>query len=211
MNNKIFIVRHGETDWNKEGKIQGSTDTELNNTGKKQAQQMAKILNIKSIDLVISSPLKRAYKTAQIISKNDKPIITEFDLREREFGSIEGSSYEDLKLHYYKLNGGKTSENEKFDLFKSFELFDDVETKDSVKHRAKKAVSRYVENNKGKNLLFVTHGAVIKTLLYSFLSIPEDIDRPFMIPNCTCLELTSKKNKLFMSGYYHSESFSPNS
>ena len=64
----IYIVRHGQTDWNVEGRNQGRTDIELNETGIKQAEEIAKKLEGKKFDMVFSSPLKRAYKTAQIIS-----------------------------------------------------------------------------------------------------------------------------------------------
>ena len=66
---KVWIIRHGQTDWNKNGKIQGSTDIELNETGIKQAEEVIPTFNEHNFDLIISSTLKRAMKTAQIINR----------------------------------------------------------------------------------------------------------------------------------------------
>ena len=73
---KLYVMRHGQTDWNVAGKIQGSTDIELNETGIKQAEATKEKLLGENIDVIISSPLKRARKTAEIIaSGRDIPLI----------------------------------------------------------------------------------------------------------------------------------------
>ena len=64
---KIYVVRHGQTDWNVAGKCQGRTDIELNNTGIEQAKNTKEQLKNYNIDLIICSPLKRAIKTAEIL------------------------------------------------------------------------------------------------------------------------------------------------
>ena len=68
--NKLFIVRHGETDWNVKKLLQGKTDIELNENGIKQAEELIYKLDFNNIDIVISSPLKRAKQTATIIVSN---------------------------------------------------------------------------------------------------------------------------------------------
>ena len=65
---KITVIRHGETDWNAVGKIQGKTDIPLNTNGREQARITARLLSKHNIDVIISSPLKRAVETAEIIS-----------------------------------------------------------------------------------------------------------------------------------------------
>ena len=64
---KIYVVRHGETDWNNNGIMQGNTDVLLNQTGIEQGLKVKKILENERIDICMSSPLKRAYDTAKII------------------------------------------------------------------------------------------------------------------------------------------------
>ena len=84
---KIYIIRHGQTNWNKKGIIQGQKDIELNETGIKQAEKQIKTFNEKNIDLIISSTLKRASLTAQTISREkETKIIYDDKLKERCFG-----------------------------------------------------------------------------------------------------------------------------
>lgn len=75
----FYLVRHGQTDWNRAGKIQGTTDIPLNETGRKQAEQLATVLKERSgypaktrIDAVYASPLARAFQTAEILAKEEK-------------------------------------------------------------------------------------------------------------------------------------------
>ena len=92
----IYIVRHGKTDWNKEGRYQGRIDVVLNSEGISQAiKRRCKIADIK-FDKVFSSPSKRAYKTAQIICDND--IITDYRLIKRCNGKLEVKLKNEIKL-----------------------------------------------------------------------------------------------------------------
>ncbi len=105
---KLLLTRHGQTGWNVEGKIQGQTDTELNETGIKQAEVIREKLFNQKIDIIISSPLKRARKTAEIIARGrDIPIIIDERLSERDFGEFEGKTREEFdfdEIWNYKLN-----------------------------------------------------------------------------------------------------------
>ena len=88
---KIYVTRHGQTDWNVQGKTQGRTDIELNEVGIKQAKQTKEELKNVDIDLIICSPLKRAKQTAQIINEGRNiPIIFDDQIIERNFGEFEG-------------------------------------------------------------------------------------------------------------------------
>ena len=91
----IYIVRHGQTDWNKLGKIQGHTDIELNDLGEKQALSIKEKLKDVKFDKVFSSPLKRAFKTAQIIY--DGEIVSDNRLKERYNGELEGKTKSEIK------------------------------------------------------------------------------------------------------------------
>ena len=66
---EIFVTRHGQTDWNVLEKIQGQTDTELNDVGRQQAKEISELIRNEAIDLIISSPLNRAKETAQLLIK----------------------------------------------------------------------------------------------------------------------------------------------
>lgn len=95
----FYFIRHGQTDWNREGRLMGQNDIPLNKTGIKQAQVAASGLNDLQIDRIVSSPLLRAKQTAEIISNTiSAPISFHDDLKEVYFGTAEGKlkAYEDL-------------------------------------------------------------------------------------------------------------------
>ena len=88
---KLYLVRHGETDWNKVKKIQGQVDIPLNQFGKRLAEETAEGLRDIPFDLCISSPLSRAHETARIILyRKDIPIIKDARIEEMAFGEYEG-------------------------------------------------------------------------------------------------------------------------
>lgn len=95
---KIIITRHGQTDWNALGKLQGHLDIELNDMGRKQAKEMGKLIKNENIDLIITSPLKRTKKTAEIINTNFQVNIVEDNrLIERNYGTMEGLTKDEIK------------------------------------------------------------------------------------------------------------------
>lgn len=95
---EIYIVRHGETLWNRDKKLQGSTDIELSDYGRYLAIETGKNLSHVHFDRVFSSPLKRAYETACLIRPEQKnEIITDDRIRELNFGIYEGKTMPELK------------------------------------------------------------------------------------------------------------------
>ena len=95
---EILVTRHGQTDWNVLGKIQGQTDIELNEIGKKQAEEAKELIKKEEIDLIIVSPLKRAKQTAEIINQDCNVLILEDDrLMERNFGNCEGLTKSEIR------------------------------------------------------------------------------------------------------------------
>ena len=88
--NKLYVVRHGKTDWNVKGLLQGSIDTELNEDGILQAKELAKNIDLSKIDICVCSPLKRAKQTANILVEDKVKIIYDNLLVERNFGDYEG-------------------------------------------------------------------------------------------------------------------------
>ncbi len=101
---KLYIIRHGETDWNKEKRLQGQSDTQLNEYGIELARITGEALKDVHFDYILSSPLKRAYETAELI-RMDRPvkIITDDRLKEICFGVNEGVSSEFITedFHYF--------------------------------------------------------------------------------------------------------------
>ena len=120
----FYLVRHGQTDWNRAGKIQGTTDIPLNETGRQQAEQLATVLKERSgypaktrIDAVYASPLARAFQTAEILAKEEKlPLRRLTGLRERDFGCWEGKSWQQVEAEY----------PDEFHLWRDPRLFDEL-------------------------------------------------------------------------------------
>jgi probable phosphoglycerate mutase len=101
---KIFIVRHGEIDFNIQGRYAGSVDVDLNEKGAQQAREVADEISKLKIDFIISSPFKRCVHTAEIIHEIIKaPIIIGKEFRERGVGVFEGLTREEAKNKYPDL------------------------------------------------------------------------------------------------------------
>jgi broad specificity phosphatase PhoE len=87
----LLLVRHGETDWNADGRLQGHTDRSLNDYGRRQAQQLAEALGAEKLDAIYSSDLARARETAEIVAERlGLSVVLDPDLREKDWGTWEG-------------------------------------------------------------------------------------------------------------------------
>ena len=95
---KFFLVRHGETDWNKQGRFQGQSDTELNQNGLAQARATARIAQDWNLSAIYSSPLSRTMQVAEEISRQlGLPITAEEGLKELALGELEGIEGEEMR------------------------------------------------------------------------------------------------------------------
>jgi len=101
MERLLFLFRHGETDWNRAGRLQGHTDTPLNATGLAQAEALTNRLRPFRLDAVVSSDLARAWTTAQIVAEGlGIPVIAEPGLREANIGDAEGLYWPEVKSRF---------------------------------------------------------------------------------------------------------------
>lgn len=152
---RIGFIRHGETEWNARGLLQGTTDIPLNDRGHDQARGAAKLLQGAGWDRIYASTLLRAYSTAEMIAAAlDLPKPRRIAaLVERSFGVYEGQPY-------WTPDGGRVS-------------LDDpsVETPEAVRDRAVGAFHELAERHPGESTLVVAHGTVIRILLQEFLRI----------------------------------------
>lgn len=177
---KIYVVRHGQTDWNLLEKLQGRTDIELNKTGIEQAKQAKENLAGIDFDLVISSPLKRTRKTAEIINSNrNVPLIFDARLMERGFGDVEGTSPSKTGV-FKKINIWNYKENIKY---KNVEPI--VETCNRVWTLLDEIKKKYSE----KNILLVTHGGTIRVINTYFNGLDQNgIVSRIEVSNCEIKE-----------------------
>ena len=155
----FYFLRHGETDWNKEHRLQGSIDIPLNENGREQARLAIPILQKYPIDRIISSPLSRAFETAQIINEVlQKPLSTDVRLREKSFGEFEGRTAEELEL-WRKENPQPDA-----DMFLSSPP--GGETPQQVQDRII-SFKTEILNLYPDNILFVAHGGIYRSLCYA--------------------------------------------
>lgn len=146
------LIRHGATEWNKLGKLQGHQDTQLMEIGITQAYLMGKRFQKSEWDFIISSDLTRAYETARIISNESGiPLLAkESRLRERAFGDLEGTTLEDRIERYGKE-------------WRTLEL--GVESDESVYERWSQINDELIQKYPDGNILIVSHGSFIGTVL----------------------------------------------
>ena len=174
----IYIIRHGQTDWNAEGKNQGHTDIEINETGKKQALEIKEKLSGINFDYVFSSPLKRAYETASIITSHE--IIKDNRLIERCNGIFEGKTKSEID---------KIIKKEKIDINNPKEDRFGIESIYNIEKRIKSFFDEINDKYKGKNILIVSHKGVIINIRYLLEGNPENNDiSKYFLENCDILK-----------------------
>ncbi len=144
----ICLVRHGETDWNVAGRLQGRTDIPLNKNGILQSQQCGEYVQASDWDIIITSPLKRAKQTAEIMNEKVKVPLVEMDeFVERGFGDAEGMT--------------KLECTEKF----PDKIYPNQEETEAFHNRVMSGMEKINEHYKDKKVLLVAHGAVINAIL----------------------------------------------
>lgn len=155
----LFLFRHGETDWNREGRLQGHTDTPLNATGLAQAEALAKRLLAHRLDAVVSSDLIRALTTARIIAEVSRvPLLTDPGLREVSVGLAEGLLWEEAKARF----GAELTERWYSD---DNVAFPGGETGNQTLTRGLAALRRVALTHPCRRLAVSTHGAMVRRLV----------------------------------------------
>jgi uncharacterized phosphatase len=146
----LYLVRHGETDWNRQRRIQGSTDIPLNTTGRSQALATGTLLARRRWDAIVASPLSRAFETASIIATAvglPEPSVNNA-LVERNYGTAEGMTGREIDLRYPR--GTEVPGRE---------------TREAVGARVIPALLEIAEAHPGGAVIVVSHGGVIRSVL----------------------------------------------
>ncbi len=158
----VYVVRHGQTDWNKEGRIQGGTDNPLNATGRDQAATMSNLMAEVKVDTVYVSSHQRARQTAEVF-QGRTPIVAMDELRERFFGKFEGANDKDPAV---VADWNK----------RRFTWTDDMEggeTLESQSRRAEAALKTIRDKHKnGGTVVIVGHGGINPLLISHLIGVP---------------------------------------
>ncbi len=163
---RLYITRHGETEWNVEGRMQGWKNSNLTQKGIKNAEALGKLLESTEFRAIYSSTSQRAIHTAELIRGNRNiTIITDESLREINLGELEGKLKEEYtdsdrqqldsfwnRPHQYKALSGE-------DFYQ-------------VRIRIEATLKKIISENKDSNIIIVTHGGIVKTMMAIFKGVP---------------------------------------
>lgn len=162
----FYLVRHGETTWNKTGRFQGKTDIHLSPKGKKQAEKLALWFKDKEIDAIYSSSLSRAVETAEPVSKILRlPILTSDELLELNFGQWEGKNFSEIESLWPGMMN-RMMESPELISPPGGESYKDCE------NRVLQFLQSLSKEGEDQSFIIVSHGAAIRTMICGLLSLP---------------------------------------
>lgn len=170
LEGSLLLIRHGQTDWNKAGKMQGQVDIPLNATGIEQAHYTGQKLQDEgySFDVLVSSPFSRAFETARLVGSYLGLEVekTYDDLKERAYGDAEGAqlTFEQSRTVYEDFAG--------------------VESEEELFNRTVRVLRQIVKDYPGKRVIAVAHGSVIRRAL----SAAQGFEWKESVPNAVPLE-----------------------
>lgn len=163
METTLCLIRHGDTDWNREGRAQGREDIALNATGFSQAERVAARLSREPWEALYASPLRRAYQTAErIAAATGLSIQTDLRLQERHMGAAAGLTAAEREARFPGLK---------------LDQIPGTESREDLSRRVLAVLTEIATRHPGGRVLVVSHGAAINSLIVSQLG------RPVMLPN----------------------------
>lgn len=149
----IYLIRHGETEWNASMRLQGQLDVPLNERGLQQAARVGQRMADWRLDIIYSSDLQRAFVTAEHIARHHGlEVLTHLGLRERGYGSLEGKTREEIEA----ITQGP---------FRIDNDVADVEPVASFQERVVRALHEIAQQHLGRNIAIVAHGGTIRAMV----------------------------------------------
>jgi len=192
---RLIAVRHGETAWNVEARLQGQLDIPLNERGADQARRAARSLADDRPDVVVSSDLARARATAEAIASHNRvPLILEPGLRERCFGSFEGMTHNEVAQRWPEQSQRWRSRDPDF-------APGDGETLRVFFERCVEATLRVAEAHAGKTIVLVAHGGVLDCLYRAASRVDLDAPRIWQLDNAAINRMLHTESGLTLVGW----------
>jgi broad specificity phosphatase PhoE len=190
LTTRLILIRHGETDWNVEGRYQGQADPPLNQRGLAQAHQLAQKLRGVGLDVLYSSPLRRALQTAQILAEAlDVPLHTEPRLMEIHQGEWQTLLYTEIAARYPEL----------FDRWQTEPwtvTLPGGENIAQVQERVYAAVDEILSRHEGQCIGMVAHRLPITLLKIRYQGLDPDVVRTLQLPNTYWEEIPLKARQI---------------
>jgi 2,3-bisphosphoglycerate-dependent phosphoglycerate mutase len=189
---RLVLVRHGETDWNGAGRIQGHTDVELNARGHWQAERAALALADQGLDAIVTSDLRRAHATAEAIARRaGLPLAVEPGLRERSFGILEGQTFAEIQA-------ARPHEAQRWQERDPDHQPLGGESLRQFHARARAAALRWAAQHAGRHLAVVAHGGVLDALYRAAADLPPEAPRHWAIDNASIHRFLVTDGRLVM-------------
>lgn len=174
---RIIAIRHGETTWNVDARIQGSLDIPLNATGQAQALRLAQALAGEPIRAIYASDLTRAWETAQHLGRAQQlDVIPEKGLRERRFGEFEGKTFREIEAHLPEQAQRWRQREPDF-------APPGGESLVQLKQRVEEAAARLAARHPGELIALVGHGGVMDVLYRAATRAPIQAPRTWALGN----------------------------
>jgi probable phosphoglycerate mutase len=190
----IILIRHGETAWNAERRLQGHIDIALNAEGERQAAALAAALAGERFDAVIASDLQRAWQTAEAVAaRHGLPVQRDPALRERCYGGFEGLLYAEIEQRFPREFAAWQARDIDAHMPAGARI---AESFREFYRRAMEAVLAWAEAHPGQTLALVAHGGVLECAYRAALGLPLDTRRDFVVMNASINRFTLSGGKL---------------
>jgi 2,3-bisphosphoglycerate-dependent phosphoglycerate mutase len=187
----LFVVRHGETDWNLAQRFQGHTDIPLNATGEQQAELLARRLAREPIQAIYASDLKRAHATAAASGRAlGLPVVAEAGLRERHFGVFEGLTFSEIAQRFPEEHRRWASREPRF-------AVGGGESLEDVARRVGGVLDALAVRHPDDTIMLVTHGGALDVIYRRVMGINLEEPRAWATPNAAVNQLR------FQGGRWH--------
>lgn len=192
---RIIAIRHGQTAWNAEMRMQGQLDTALDALGRWQAQQLAQALAHESIDAIVASDLSRAMQTAApLAAARGLRVLPDRGLRERCFGDFEGFTYADIARHWPDETARWRARDPVFAPSRGESLA-------AFYERCVGVAQRLAGQHAGRVIVWVTHGGVLDCLYRAATRMALDAPRTWTLDNASINRLLHGDQGLMLVGW----------
>jgi broad specificity phosphatase PhoE len=198
---RLTIVRHGETEWNVAMRLQGKQDSPLTKLGRKQAEHAAKALRQRQFNVLFCSDQGRAVETAKIIIVyHNLELNLNVNLRERNFGIMEGLTRDEVAIKYPEVHEGYMKRKSHFQVPEGESLV-------QLYSRVTSELQSIAEKWEGKNILVISHGGVLDCAMRMVFGISLDTRRNFSIFNASLNTFLYKNNQWDLEEWGNIEHF----
>ncbi len=178
VSTRICFIRHGETDWNAEKRIQGHIDIPLNDTGRAQALAMAFNAAHHRFNAIYSSDLRRAVETAQVLAQREEHVVKTLpQMRERHYGIFQGITAAEGAQRHPRAHACYMARDPDFD-------FETGESLRQFAARVTQGIDWLVRHHGGQTIAVVSHSGVLDVIYRRATGRPLHTPRDFVIPNC---------------------------